>query len=108
MELSTHTLPEAITLERVSFLINKKGIEPLIANIDLEMVKLKLQDAEDGPGLTEEQCNEVEIEYKRFLQLNKKLPELPIVPHRAMDLMWHQHILDTRAYHKDCQTIFGT
>lgn len=108
MELSTNTLPDAITLERVSFLINKKGIEPLIANIDLEMVKIKLQDAEEGPGLTEEQCNEAEEEYKRFLQLNKKFPELPIVPHRAMDLMWHQHILDTRAYHKDCETIFGT
>ncbi|HEU4561412.1 MAG TPA: hypothetical protein VFS20_26400 [Longimicrobium sp.] len=22
-------------------------------------------------------------------------------------VMWHYHILDTRAYHRDCQTLFG-
>lgn len=107
MEQLTLTTPDPITLERISFLINKKGIDPVIANIDLEMVKMKLQDTEEGLGWSAEQCDKTEVEYKRFLHLNKKFPDFPVVPHTAMDLMWHQHILDTRAYIKDCDEVFG-
>jgi hypothetical protein len=107
MENLTLTTPEPITVERISYLINKKGIDPTIANIDLEMVKMKLMDTEEGLGWTAEQCDIAEIEYKRFLHLNKKFPDFAIVPHTAMDLMWHQHILDTRAYHNDSNIVFG-
>ncbi len=107
MKQLTLTTPEPISLERISYLINKKGIDPIIANIDLEMVKMKLKDTEEGLGWTAEQCDIAEIEYKRFLHLNKKFPDFSIVPHTAMDLMWHQHILDTRAYHSDCDKVFG-
>jgi hypothetical protein len=101
------TTPEPITLERISYLINEKGIDPMIANLDLEMVKMKLMDEEEGLGWTTEQCDVAEMEYKRFLHLNKKFPDEVIVPHKTMDLMWHQHILDTRAYISDCNKIFG-
>jgi len=107
MEQLTLKLPEPITVERISYLINKKGIDRTIANIDLEMVKMKLRDTDEGLGWTDEQCAIAEIEYKRFLHLNKRFPDFPIVPHRIMDLMWHQHILDTRAYHKDSRKVFG-
>ena len=33
--------------------------------------------------------------------------EAPHVPTIDIDLFWHQHILDTRAYAKDCQKVFG-
>ena len=107
MEQLVITTRQPITLERISFLINSKGIDPIIAGIDLEMVKMKLQDAEEGLGWNEEQCDDAEIEYKRFLHLNHKFPDNTIVPQTVMDLMWHQHILDTRAYHKDCFSVFG-
>lgn len=107
METLLLTTPEPITEERISYLIENKGIESIIASIDLEMVKMKLQDTEEGLGWTQEQCDEAEIEYKRFLHLNKKFSNATIVPHGVMDDMWHQHILDTRAYHKDCETVFG-
>lgn len=107
MEQLVITTRRPITLERISYLINNKGIDPLIASIDLEMVKMKLMDTEEGLGWSEEQCDDAEIEYKRFLHLNNKYPSSTIVPHTLMDLMWHQHILDTRAYHKDCLSVFG-
>jgi hypothetical protein len=107
MEQSVFTARQPITLERISYLINTKGIDPVIAGIDLEMVKIKLQDTVESLGWSEGQCDDAEIEYKRFLHLNHKFPESPIVPHTVMDLMWHQHILDTRAYHKDCLLVFG-
>ncbi|MCB9047403.1 MAG: hypothetical protein H6550_14820 [Chitinophagales bacterium] len=43
----------------------KKSIE----NLDLNNVKMKLMDPEEGQGWTESQCNIAEKEYKRFLNL---------------------------------------
>lgn len=107
MEQIVLITPEPISPERISFLINEKKINPIIASIDLEMVKYKLQDSEEGLGWTQEQCDYAEIEYKRFLHLSRNYNNSTIVPNQLMDAMWHQHILDTRAYHKDSENIFG-
>jgi hypothetical protein len=47
--------------------------------------------------------------YKNFLFLNKKyLDQFPVLPPMLeVDDVWHQHILDTRQYAKDCDSIFG-
>lgn len=79
-----------------------------IATLDLAMVKLKLQDVEEGPGWTAERCDAVEIDYKRFLALKRAYPDVEIVPNKDVDLFWHQHILDTEKYAKDCEDLFGT
>lgn len=78
-----------------------------ILSIDFSMIKVKLQDNEDGLGWTAEQCNEAEEEYKRFLALKRAYPDKDIVPHKAIDDFWHQHILDTEKYAIDCDLIFG-
>ncbi|HWM89548.1 MAG TPA: hypothetical protein VN493_02150 [Thermoanaerobaculia bacterium] len=78
-----------------------------IEALDLTMIKLKLQDTEEGPGWTPEQCDTVEAEYKRFLGLKRAYPEREIVPDRLVDIFWHQHILDTVKYAEDCQILFG-
>lgn len=99
--------PEPISLKRISYLINEKGICPEIASIDLEMIKMKMSLPDEGEGWTKEQCDEAEVEYKRFLHLNKKYLKSAIVPTDVMDTVWHYHILDTRAYHKDSENVFG-
>lgn len=86
MEQVLATTPEAITLESVSYLINQKGIDPLVTHIDLGMVKMKLMDTEEGPGWTMQQCEAAEIEYKRFLTLNKVYPDAAIVPNKTTDV----------------------
>ncbi len=106
MEQTVLIYPDPISVERVSYLINQKGIDPLIANLDLEMVKMKLREPEEGENWSHEQCDSAEIEYKRYLHLCKKYGK-GIVPNKIMDKVWHYHILDTRAYHKDCNTVFG-
>jgi len=78
-----------------------------INEIDFTMVKLKLQDKEEGLGWTAEKCNEAELEYKRFLALKRTYPEKDIVPNKMVDMFWHQHILDTKKYAEDCKIIFG-
>lgn len=44
--------PDPISLERVSFLMNIKGIAPEVAELDFELMKQKLQDPEEGMGWT--------------------------------------------------------
>jgi hypothetical protein len=87
------------------------GISPLfmedINAIDFTMVKLKIQDKEEGLGWSATQCDEAEMEYKKFLALKRSYPEKEIVPNKQVDLFWHQHILDTQKYAEDCETVFG-
>ena len=101
-------LPDAIGAGRIQFLMSK-GIDCDIAEIDMEMVKLKLADPDEGAGWTAEQCEDAELEYKRFLTLCKKFPfpKHSIVPNKIMDTTWHYHILDTRAYCSDSEKVFG-
>ena len=101
-------IPDSIGADRVAFL-SSKGIDPEIAGIDLEMVKVKMRDTEEGTGWTTAQCEDAEVEYKRYLMLCRKFPypKYSIVPNKIMDTMWHYHILDTRAYCRDSDNIFG-
>ncbi len=100
------TFPESLSIERISNLINCKKIDPVIAELDFEMIKMKLREPEEGENWTHAQCDSAEIEYKRYLHLCKKYGK-GIVPNQIMDKFWHYHILDTRAYHQDCSKVFG-
>ena len=99
-------LPDPITEHRVEEL-KRRGVEPAIAEIDLSMVKMKLRDQDEGKGWTIEECETAELEYKRYLTLNFRYEDRAIVPTKQIDDFWHYHILDTRAYHRDCQRVFG-
>lgn len=44
--------------------------------------------------------------YKNFLWLHKKFSK-PLVPTKEIDEFWHNHILYTQRYTKDCLKIFG-
>lgn len=45
--------------------------------------------------------------YKNFLFLQKKHAPIPLVPTRLVDEFWHNHILHTQKYFRDCLNIFG-
>jgi hypothetical protein len=78
-----------------------------INSLDFTMIKRKLQEKEEGQGWTKPQCDEAETEYRRFLALKRNYPDKEIVPHKAVDIFWHQHILDTERYSLDCNFLFG-
>lgn len=78
-----------------------------IDNLDFHLLKIKLQDNDDGEGWTLQQCNEAEVLYKRFLKLILLYPKEKLVPNKAIDTFWHYHILDTRHYIKTTEGIFG-
>lgn len=58
-------------------------------------------------GWTAEFSQEVEDLYRKFLALNMRYPGKKICPTGPIDEYWHAHILDTRAYARDCETLFG-
>lgn len=78
-----------------------------IASLDFTLLKLKLQDAEEGEGWSAEYTDVVHAEYLKFLELTRAYPDRAIVPSGEVDMFWHYHILDTRAYQEDCQAVFG-
>ena len=78
-----------------------------IDQVDFTMIKLKLQDTEEGNGWNQEQCEEAEREYKKFLAMKRTYPNKDIVPNHMVDEFWHRHILDTAKYAEDCDLIFG-
>jgi len=87
-----------------------KPVEEIVAAIqalDLEPIKFKLMDTEEGQGWSREYVEQMEIAYKRFLTLSVKYPEETIAPSKDVDKFWHGHILDTMKYAEDCQNVFG-
>ena len=78
-----------------------------IQNLDLARIIWKMGDPEEGKGFTPQRLAQAEMDYRRFLHLHLLYPGLEIVPTKLIDEVWHQHILDTRAYAKDCQELFG-
>ena len=84
------------------------ALDRLDATLDLSNVRMKLADPEEGLGMADAELDLAEQEYRRFLALHLAYPDAEIVPCKLVDDIWHQHILDTRAYHEDCDAIFGT
>lgn len=75
--------------------------------LDLTGIRQKLADPEEGRGYGPERLDLLEREYRRFLAMRLANPDAAIVPCKAVDEIWHQHILDTIAYRNDCDAIFG-
>lgn len=46
--------------------------------------------------------------YKRYMAVTKATNGQQLVPNADIDQVWHLHILDTRAYYKDCLELFGS
>ncbi len=87
-----------------------KPVEEIVAAIqalDLEPIKFKLMDTEEGQGWSREYVEQMAIAYKRFLTLSVKYPKETIAPSKDVDKFWHGHILDTIKYAEDCQNVFG-
>jgi hypothetical protein len=75
--------------------------------LDVSMLRMKLADPEEGPGYSDERLDLMEREYRRFLALRLAFPRADIVPCKLVDELWHAHILDTVAYRRDCDELFG-
>ncbi len=100
----------ATEVRKVNTQLTARSTEQVIAAIqalDLDPIKFKLMDPEEGQGWSREHVDQMAIEYKRFLTLTVRYPEETIAPNKDVDKFWHGHILDTMKYAEDCQNVFG-
>lgn len=81
-------------------------IEAEVFALDLDPIKVKLMDKDEGEGWSREEVDLVETQYRRFLLLTATTAQT-VSPTREIDLFWHAHILDTMKYHADCEALFG-
>lgn len=56
---------------------------------------------------SEGRANKAVADYKKYMAITKALNGIQPVPNGDIDEIWHMHILDTRAYLKDCLELFG-
>lgn len=76
------------------------------SKIDLAAVNHKLM-MDNPEQWTAEAVTHAEHMYRQFLVLHAMYPNEDLVPTKQIDEYWHQHILDTRQYAKDCEFLFG-
>jgi len=84
-----------------------KQVTAAIRALDLDPIKFKLMDPEEGHGWSREYVDRMELAYKRFLTLLATYPEETLAPSKDVDKFWHGHILDTLKYAEDCDKVFG-
>tara|TARA_B110000014_G_C19769445_1_gene400398 strand:+ start:153 stop:623 length:471 start_codon:yes stop_codon:yes gene_type:complete len=82
------------------------GLEK-IRKLNLERFYSKLIKEQPHKNWSPELFNTAKEEYRRFLELEYRYPDLNFGPTCIMDDLWHQHILDTKAYTRDCAEILG-
>lgn len=76
------------------------------AALDLTAVAHKLQ-ATDPARWTDERVRDLQLAYRRFLAIHLVHDDSCFVPSAALDEFWHQHILFTEQYERDCRALFG-
>lgn len=77
----------------------------LVSRWDFSLTKRKLLEP-DYAGWTAERADTAELNYKRYLAVTKALNGYQLIPNGDIDRFWHEHILDTRRYAKDCEELF--
>lgn len=76
-----------------------------IAELDLDAIAYKVCRDE---GFSLREVDEAVVGYRAFLQIIRDAePGFSAAPTRAIDIVWHHHILDTLKYHHDCNLLFG-
>lgn len=78
----------------------------IIDTLDFTLLKSKLCH-EEGEGWAPDWADRTITKYKRWLYLILKNPTIRLVPSKHIDTVWHHHILDTNAYLRDCNHVFG-
>lgn len=86
--------------------LQEDNLHPLVKSLNFEKLKWKLTKSVEATWSIE-LCELAEKEYCKFLTLKKNHPKISLVPSKLVDKFWHEHILDTLSYEKDCNKVFG-
>jgi len=93
-------MPYSINNEEFSRAMN------IVSGWNFDLATQKLVESKPETWNTERAKKAVE-NYKRYMAITKAIGGFQLVPNAEIDEIWHMHILDTRAYTKDCTELFG-
>jgi hypothetical protein len=79
-------------------------IQAMVNDLDLGHITQRLH---ERGGYEQDVAMTATDMYRKFLYLKVKYAGEKLVGPRLVDQAWHEHILHTEAYMKDCQKIFG-
>jgi hypothetical protein len=87
---------------------NEPKKEPRTASpiISVDLVQAALR-SEEMRAIPVEDLRRDAEDYERFLLLVQRHWDEDIAPTKAIDRMWHLHMLHPRAYYEDCIRLFG-
>lgn len=88
-----------ISFEQAKIYIDQLDLQYIIDSMCSDTYPLPRWTLDDA-----KKCSQL---YKNFLLLHKKHLSVSLVPTREVDEFWHNHILYTEIYTKDCLNIFG-
>ncbi len=108
--MKTHTIDQESHTQTPKVILNsidiKSNLPQAVAQLNFDRLKHKYTQSDEA-SMPEHDWDKSEKEYRRFLALKMLHPETALVPSKQIDDIWHAHILDTKAYREDCQTLFG-
>ncbi|MDP8033661.1 hypothetical protein QJU43_04265 [Pasteurella atlantica] len=78
--------------------------QQIVNKWDFSLAIDKLCEREDW---NKERAEKAVADYRIYMAATKALNGEQMVPNGDIDEIWHMHILDTRAYLKDCLELFG-
>lgn len=78
-----------------------------VNSIDLEFVKSKLLSRKGFWWKLFHNIKKLESEYRQFLFNICKNPDEKLSPTKNADEIWHEHILHTKKYSEDCESLIG-
>lgn len=84
--------------------IDQPWLHPKTALRDYEFLRDRVAE-EYGWG--QQRVEGAIVEYLRFLQLIAEAPKRELIASSDVDLVWHEHIMDTENYLLDCKRLFG-
>lgn len=87
-----------------AYISDDKAALEYIEKIDMRLLKERLVKAS---GWTAAESDAAERRYKNWLALVRKHRGENLPPPPDVDAIWHGHILETPAYHRDTQALFG-
>ena len=86
---------------------NHLNITQSVRELDVERIAWKVKNSSHGPEMNDEDIGMAINQYRKYLTLKIRYPNVNLVPTEDIDLIWHTHILDTENYALDCERLFG-
>lgn len=93
-----------------SFILSDNGEQIHLPTFELSYVGTQIILDEKKAGkttITEEIVADCIRKYRNYLALAKMYPGVSLMPCHDVDMVWHQHILNTKQYYDDCTEYFG-